>query len=66
MSNEEKFRIITERMTQLYLLKNKNYGNSYHTTFEEYGMTVPLIRIEDKFKRLKSLVKQGKDANVDD
>lgn len=60
------FKAITEQMLALYLLKNKNYGDSYHKTYEDYGMIMPCIRLEDKLQRLKSLVKQGDKANVDD
>ena len=66
MDKESMFKAITEQMLALYLLKNKNYGDSFHKTYEDYGMMMPCIRLEDKLQRLKSLVKQGNKANVDD
>ena len=44
--------------------KNKDYGNSFDKTLEEYGDTAYFLRIEDKLSRLKSLSK--KDAAVVD
>ena len=64
--SESKFESITKEMLELYKIKNKNYGNSFSKQFEEYGLTSVCIRLEDKLNRLKSLNKQGKDANVGD
>lgn len=64
--SESKFESITKEMLGLYKIKNKNYGNSFSKQFEEYGLTSVCIRLEDKLNRLKSLNKQGKEANVDD
>ena len=36
--------------------KNKDYGNSFDKTLEEYGDTAYFLRIEDKLSRLKSLI----------
>ena len=44
--------------------KNKDYGNSFDKTLEEYGDTAYFLRIEDKLSRLKSRSK--KDAAVVD
>ena len=60
------FKSITSEMTRLFEIKNKNYGNSFSKQFDEYGLTSVCIRLEDKLNRLKSLSKQGDNANVDD
>lgn len=60
------FDVITREMKDLYELKNKNYGNSFSLSCEEYGLTMVCIRLEDKLRRLKSLNKQGENANTDD
>ena len=60
------FKSITDEMTRLFEIKNKNYGNSFSKQFDEYGLTSVCIRLEDKLNRLKSLSKQGDNANVDD
>ena len=66
MSDVQRFVSITGEMKDIYELKNKNYGNSFSKQFEEYGLASVCIRLEDKLNRLKSLNKQGKDANVGD
>ena len=62
----DRFEKITKEMHDLYLIKNKNYGDSFSKQFKEYGLTSVCIRLEDKLNRLKSLNKQGIKANVDD
>lgn len=60
-SNFEK---ITGEMHDLYLIKNKNYGNSFSEQFSEYGMTSVCIRLDDKIRRLKTL--NGDSSNSHD
>lgn len=62
----DRFEKITKEMHDLYLIKNKNYGDSFSKQFKEYGLTSVCIRLEDKLNRLKSLNKQGVKANIDD
>nr|DAE54212.1 MAG TPA: Nucleotide modification associated domain 1 [Caudoviricetes sp.] len=59
----DNFEQITKEMHELYLIKNKNYGNSFSKQFEEYGLTSVCIRLEDKLNRLKSLNRQLQDSN---
>lgn len=66
MKNIEQFSDVTNQMANLYELKNKNYGNSFSKSYEEYGLTMVCIRLEDKLRRLKSLTMQGEEANSDD
>lgn len=40
----------------LYAERNEKYGDSFSKTFQEYGPTVALIRLEDKLNRAKSLI----------
>ena len=61
VKSEDDFQLITKEMHELYLIKNKNYGNSFSKQFEEYGLTSVCIRLEDKLRRLKSLNKQLQD-----
>ena len=50
---------ICDEMNKLYERKNKDYGDSFSKSFEEYGLTMPCIRLEDKLNRLKSFNKNG-------
>lgn len=45
-----------EELKKLLISKNKDYGNSYDKTLNEYGRNIGLIRIEDKLNRLKNLI----------
>ena len=45
-----------EELKKLLISKNKDYGNSYDKTLNEYGRNIGLIRIEDKLNRLKNLL----------
>ena len=47
---------ITE-MKDLYLKKNHDYGDSVSKTFNEYGLTSFLVRMDDKMNRVKTLNK---------
>jgi hypothetical protein len=51
------FREVTEWMNNVYERKNADYGNSFGETFEEYGLVSADIRLNDKFKRFKRLLK---------
>ena len=53
---------ITE-MKDLYLKKNHDYDDSVSKTFDEYGLTSFLVRMDDKMNRIKTLIKVG-DAAV--
>ena len=59
-----KIKEISIDVVDLVEKKNKDYGNSFDKTLEEYGDTAYFLRIEDKLSRLKSLSK--KDAAVVD
>ena len=43
--------------------KNHDYGDSVSKTFDEYGLTSFLVRMDDKMNRIKTLIKVG-DAAV--
>ena len=62
---EDKHLEICKELNELYHRKNHDYGGSFHKSYLEYGMTMPLIRLEDKLNRLKSLTARG-DAKVAD
>lgn len=57
MTNIEHHAAICKELTTLYEKKNHDYGDSFHKSFEEYGLTMVCIRLEDKLNRLKTLEK---------
>lgn len=55
---------ICRDLNELYVRKNADYGDSFGKSFEEYGLTMSCIRLEDKLNRIKSLSKH--EAQVSD
>ena len=51
------FSDILKEMQELYDRKNHDYGNSFSETIQEFGFTPAIARINDKFKRVKQMVK---------
>ena len=56
-SKYERHAQICNQLNALYRKKNNDYGDSFGVSFQEYGMLMPCIRLEDKLRRLKSLLK---------
>ena len=54
------FADILKEMQELYDKKNHDYGNSFSETIQEFGFTPAIARINDKFKRVKKIVKDEK------
>lgn len=46
-------------MLEIYRAKNKDYGDSFSESFEEFGLIAPVVRMTDKMNRIKSLSKKG-------
>lgn len=63
MANAELFKKITEKMYEVYKAKNADYGDSFNITRNEYPNAI-LIRLQDKFLRLKQLYRNNFEANV--
>lgn len=63
MANAELFKKITEKMYEVYKAKNADYGDSFNITRDEYPNAI-LIRLQDKFLRLKQLYRNNFEANV--
>lgn len=61
----DQFTEITDRMHEIYLAKNADYGNSFTESINEWGLQAPLIRMSDKINRLKTLVR-NKEQKVSD
>ena len=66
MSKYTKHMEICKKMNDTYRKKNTDYGDSFGKGFKEYGMIMPVIRLEDKFNRVKQLVLSDNKAQVVD
>lgn len=56
---------IINDLKQTYISKNKDYGNSFEESLDEFGEIAGIVRIGDKFNRIKSLSKT-EEVNVKD
>ena len=59
MTNVEKHKSLCTEINNLYIKKNHDYSDSYHDSYVEFGNTMIAIRLDDKLKRFKTLIKQG-------
>lgn len=55
MNKIEVHKQLLDDLHKLYVAKNHDYGDSVHDTFEKYGLTSFLVRIEDKLNRARTL-----------
>jgi hypothetical protein len=66
----QEFEKITSKMFDTYQKKNADYGSSFDDLFDEFGMMSALLRMKDKYNRLKSITEknniQVKDESVED
>lgn len=53
------FEEITKQMFEIYIKKNKDYGNSFDQSLDKWGLSVAAIRLGDKLNRFESFVKNG-------
>lgn len=65
---EDKFSKICDKLHSIYLAKNHDYGNSFDQSLKEFGLVAALVRMNDKFNRLKSLSTKEAEVNesIDD
>lgn len=63
--NVEEHKRICEELNNLYERKNRDYGDSFHTSYLEEGMAMARIRLGDKLNRFKTLTK-GEQQMVND
>jgi hypothetical protein len=55
--NEQSIREACNRLADVLVQKNHDYGNSVEEQFRDYGDTSINLRLEDKLRRLKNLSK---------
>ena len=63
MSKIEKHKELLDYLHNLYIAKNYDYGDSVHDTYQKYGLTSFLVRMEDKLNRVRTL-NQNQDIQV--
>lgn len=55
---------ICKELTELYVRKNHDYGDSFHKSFQDFGEVMCAIRMTDKLNRFVALI--GKEQMVND
>ena len=56
-------------LNELYERKNHDYGDSFHLTYQKWGLPMAAIRLEDKLQRFETLIRaesRVKDENIRD
>ena len=59
-TESDTFESVLDEMKELHAKKDKDYGSAFHKSFEEFGVTAGVVRLNDKMERVKALVKNGK------
>ena len=60
MENElNEYQQVINKLYKTYVDKNHDYGNSFDDTCDEFGLIAPVIRMNDKIKRCKSVLKNN-------
>lgn len=62
LTRTDQHRKVIEEIHNTFKIKNADYGNSFGEQYEEHGLLSAVIRLDDKMRRLKQLLKQ--DAQV--
>lgn len=57
---------LCEQIHKIYVNKNHDYGDSFGKSIEEFGPIAGIVRMEDKFNRIKTLIRKGGDQKVAD
>lgn len=63
MTKYEKHIKICEKLNEIYINKNHDYGDSFGETFRKLGIVSAVTRITDKTNRLQSLCKKEQKVN---
>ncbi len=54
---------ICEELNTLYRKKNHDYGDSFHITYEKWGLPMAAIRLSDKMQRFETIIRAENQVN---
>ncbi len=66
MKKYDRHKQLCDKLNEIYIRKNRDYGDSFHLSYLEEGMAMPRIRLSDKLNRFKSLTKGDNQRLVKD
>lgn len=55
-----------QKMLKTFVIKNTNYGNSFESSLEKYGLIAGLTRLSDKFNRLETIILTKQNGTSDE
>lgn len=64
--NTERHKLVCYELNRIYDKKNRDYGDSFHASWTDYGITMAAIRLGDKYNRLRNLTSGKVVQNVAD
>ena len=59
MENDKHYEKLMYENQEVYLDKNKKYGDSFTDTIKKYGYISALTRMHDKFSRIEEFIIEG-------
>jgi len=68
-ANVTRHQKILVELNRLYARKNHDYGDSFHLTYQKWGLPMAAIRLEDKLQRFETLIRaesRVKDESIRD
>lgn len=57
MDNIQRHEEIMNSIHEIYIQKNRAYGNSFDQSCNDFGVSAAMVRMSDKWNRLKTLTK---------
>jgi len=58
-TNVERHKRVCYELNMIYEKKNRDYGDSFATSYKDYGLVMAAIRIGDKYNRLHNLTSRN-------
>lgn len=62
----EVHKMYADRLNEIYRAKNTDYDDSFAKGIDSMGYASAIVRMEDKFNRIKSLLLKCTEAKVDE
>lgn len=58
----ERHKEMCKKLNKMYEAKNKDYNNSFHETYKQFGAVAAVTRMSDKWNRILTLSKNNNPA----
>lgn len=65
MGKVEQHEELMKKIHETYIQKNRAYGNSFDKSCDDFGVTAAMVRMSDKWNRLRTLT-QNNDIPIGD